>query len=385
MNGYKSMATCTYEIVDCRMLQLELEFHLLDQKQLKKLATACANEIQRLTGESFYLNWTFGTRRIRADKLLEKIECADNWVDFTFEGDVISDIVYNAKTFKQYDRWLLYDDPRTGYTREKPQDYFDIFREYIPGQMSPDTLKARLLQLFNKNGLAKKAFWCGHDISGMLFSVPYWNRKDLYHGKFDFKVAAACLGSNILNISNAARAFLRNIASEVPNVSGRVALSPISSPSPCSGHMLYFGGHVPAPDKPPDLIDTEWTKYYYLQGAEWFNLLSPLQANRLPDLLENAAQFRETVCVEPLSGGSIIVRAKNDVLHTDISDLLPIKKLLYDVLYPGKSEIMLEHLYSLPGYGFMAKPRYQWEYVPMLDDEILIQNDRVVFKNLHAL
>ena len=194
MNKYRSMATCPYEIVDGRMLQCELEFHLLDQEQLKKLAAVCFVESQRLTGNEFYLNWMFGTHRISANKLLERIDCADDWVDFSFEGDVVSDIVYNAKTFKQYDRWLLHDDPRHLDTTLMPRDYFDVFQEYIPGPVASDQLKASLLQLFNKDGLVKKAYWRGHDISGGMWSTPYWNNKHLYHGNFRFRVALDCRG-----------------------------------------------------------------------------------------------------------------------------------------------------------------------------------------------
>ena len=57
------------------------------------------------------------------------------------------------------------------------------------------------------------------------------------------------------------------------------------------------------------ICHTEWGRDYYCLGAEWFNIISPLQQVHLPTLLEDAKIYPQ-ISTKKLSGGGIAVHLK---------------------------------------------------------------------------
>ena len=57
MSQYTSMAMTSGEIVDCRMLYLELELNQLTQSQLNNLSELCFDGMQELTDEISVSVW----------------------------------------------------------------------------------------------------------------------------------------------------------------------------------------------------------------------------------------------------------------------------------------------------------------------------------------
>lgn len=379
MNGCISMATLQCEVVDCRMIQLELEYCQFAAQQVKLLAEYCFAETVELLDGAFYINWEHNNRRIKEDQLYKKIQ---NSCGFDFTGYVFSNVVYNAKTFKSYQQRLFFDTTTPWEALEVPIDYKEAFRQHFENVTSADACKEALVKIFNENGRKKMALWHQWDVCGGFYQSPYTNFPDRYHGRYRLRVSLACLGSNAIPFSEKLSAFATGIAAQFPNISARVALSPIGIPSPCSGHMEYFGGRIEGdkPHKEAGYWDIEWEPYYYLQGAEWFNILSPLQQTHVPDILQRVKSYPD-IFAEVLPNGHISVQSRKTIVDTDVTDLLQMKLLLYNALYPGVSVIKLEHLFDRKLYRFMTKPRHRWEYVPMIAEEIEITKDSVLFRH----
>lgn len=124
----------------------------------------------------------------------------------------------------------------------------------------------------------------------------------------------------------------------------------------------------------------EWYPYYYFCGAEWFNMLSPLQASHLADLAERSARYVNiNTIVYP--DGSASVCLKKPIDQTDVSDLADVRKLLYKALYPGKRKIMLADLQNPDAFGCLAKPRQQWECIPVFPNEIEVNQECIQFQH----
>lgn len=383
MSNFVSMATLQNETVDCRMVQLELEFYHLDGSQLKNICIMLFDEILNLLGEEFYLHWSLNGKHISGDALRKRIGKTAGPVTWGCCGDVTSAVVWNAKTFKEYDRKLQY---RLGsFDRERISvNYLNTFQELFTSANSKEKIKAALMGMFNMDHQKKMALWRNHDLTMGFYSHSYHHNANLYYGTINVSIALPCLRENSCPFSAQLVSLACKASELISNISGRVMLSPIYPIGPCSGHMEYFGklpDGFPAP--PFELWSIEWNPFFYLQGAEWFNLISPLQRKHLPSIISEVINYPDvTVC--ELSNGGITVQCKKGILKTDISELLQIKHLLYNALFPGKSEMLFEHLWDPNALSYNTKPRPQWEYVPMFDDEITVLTDRIVFQHKQA-
>lgn len=65
MEKYVSMANTFNELVDCRMLQFELDFFLLSQSQLLELAKFFVHQCDALLGEDFFCQWEWNGRKVK--------------------------------------------------------------------------------------------------------------------------------------------------------------------------------------------------------------------------------------------------------------------------------------------------------------------------------
>ena len=386
MGNYTSMVERFSDIVDCRMIQIELEFSRLTQLQLSALAEFCFHRIYAIVKDEFVTAWDWGSRRVKPEKLYDKIRASTEHIMFDFEGYVISNVIYDAKSMRSFDRMLLMrtDIPwSTNYSI----DYPDVFWRYFSGVTTPEACKEALLRIFNERGRKMLSLWRAPDVQGIFFSSQHWNNRCLYHGKLQFHIALGCLGSDAGLFSEVLTDLLRQAAGDCPNISGRVTLSPIPWPDKsCCSHMRYFsrlikdGSHAAAGFAERSHI--EWYPYYYLNGAVWFNVLTPLQLTHIPNIGEMAKNYPEII-LEWLPNGSAIVRLKKAITEIDVEDLTVVKKLLYRALWQGKRTLMLQHLFSRDVYiSYGTKPRVEWEYAPIFEEEIQVFGDSILFQHI---
>ncbi len=375
------------DIVDCRMIQIELEFCQLTQLQLNTLAEFCFRRIYTIVKDDFIVAWDWGSRRVKPEKLYDRIRASTEHIMFDFEGYVISNVVYDAKSMRSFDRMLLMraDIPRpTNYS----VDYPDVFWQYFGGVTTPEACKEALLQIFNERGKKMLSLWQGPDVQCIFLSSRHSNKRSLYRGKLQFHIALGCLGSDAGLLSEALTDLLRQAAADCPSISGRVTLSPIPWPDKsCCSHMRYFlrlikdGSHIATGFAERSHI--EWYPYYYLNGAEWFNVLTPLQLTHIPNIREMAKNYPEII-LEWLPNGSAIVRLKKPITEIDIEDFTEVKKLLYRALWQGERTLMLQHVFShdVDNICCLTKPRVEWEYAPIFDEEIQVLQDRIIFQHV---
>lgn len=368
-------------VVDCRSVQLELEFDNLTQIQLKKLAAKIFEKCVSVMQNEFYLCWDWNGKNIKEDHIPFKIQEAEGYFTFGFEGEVFSETVSDAKTFKLHSK-SLFDKAMMGIGSILSVDYYDGLRSIEPSIISaitPDETKTALLNLFNCPQKKKIGIWNSYDTVFLFSSYPYENNQKLFYGDVSLRVAALCLGEHIIDFSNMLAICVRQIAEEFETVSGRVTLSPISLPNSSCGHMLYFGRLANQNIREvSNLTVREWARRYYVRGAEWFNVLSPVQSQQL-SCFRNVSYA--DMCVETLSTGGVMVASNKNILQTDIPELLSVKKFLYPALFPGEGVLFLEHLLAREHVIHTTKPRREWEYVPMLEEEIIVLSDKVVFRH----
>lgn len=391
MNGYECMAKYMFEskIVDCRLIRLTIDFHQLDQAQMKFLAENCYQSIYNLLEDNFVIQWSWCERNAKENTILEQIRNAPKGFQFSLHGDVRGDVVKDKTTLREYHRRLLRNDPTINISMRQetiPIDYFDFFEECFFENSSQEQLKAAVLKIFNESDKKKMAMWRCHDLQGMFWAHSYRYHPN-YYGKYELNIALTSLGPNATSFSEKLASILENIASYLPAISARISLTPFNWPSNQCGHMRYFGGnlvHNTECRRTHKYEAIEWDSYYYFCGAEWYNLLSPLQLTHIPDLQSNAHRFND-VSVQILPSHNAVVKSRKNILETDVAEYRSIKTLLYDALYPGESVMYIKNIFDPYKFGSGMKPRQRWEYVPMFEAEVSVLEDRIVFRHNNTI
>ena len=297
MEKYVSMANTFNELVDCRMLQFELDFFLLSQSQLLELAKFFVHQCDALLGEDFFCQWEWNGRKVKLNSVFDRIQNKNTNFDFSCTADVLSNVVNDRNSFRVYDNMLV--SPRIGETRLDTAisyDYPDALYKHLQKVHSLEECKEAIFQIFLEPNKKQIALWRWHDASVFFVSHRYTEYRNLYRGSFNFSIAFSCL-KNANDLSEKLIGMAIQASAITSNINARIALSPISSPAPCSAHMMYFGGKVEGDGShsASGFRSQEWYPYYYFQGAEWFNLLSPSVSSRIPRLVSEAQQYSQIV------------------------------------------------------------------------------------------
>lgn len=374
---YKSMASSFSEIVDCRALQLELEFLSVTKKQLSKIAELCVVGIKKIIGNHIWGEYRFNNKRINEIQLLKQISDYPNSFNYTYEADIISSLVFNQKSFTSYS--TLLNSSFYSRSMQMCSDYSRLYNNYIHQDLTGDDWKNAILKIFYEKNKKKLSYWNAHDISCFFSCCRHSGQDKLFFGRFHFSIALDCIKLYVDEFSNLLKLFAIEISQEAANISGRITLSPIKLPEPCSGHMRYFGTNV-AEDGSHNMygyIASEWYPYYYLQGAEWFNIISPLQQLHLPKLIEQADNYSDVKVLQVQD--KFVVKLDKSIANLNADDLIPIKQLLYNALYPGQFITNFNDILNLKYKAYPAKPRFDLEVIPIFENEIDILESGILF------
>lgn len=370
---YRALIEKRTEIIDCRMISLVVDFFDLTKEQEQELAEYYAHECKRLFGEHFYIGWLGDFFLAKPDKVLKESPYGH---DFCIASTLKSEDVYNLRTFLKYYRDLCY--PKVILPSLKSDSSADYFKEtvrYWQEPFSPETCKNAILEIFRKPNMKYLNYGQKLEAGGIYHSCYYSNNKNKFRGQFAIDIQQYCLSDQIDDFSEKLVRIATEISEQYVNVNARIFWS-------CGGEpywnfyrdkKLQDGSHIQA-----GCEANEWYEYYHLKSAEWFNILSPLQQTHFDDLSTKARNY-ETISVRNLSSGGVVVALNKKLSQVDILDLYDMKDLLYDGLQPGIRSVLLKNLYDLKeDYG---KPRSLWQFVPVFDDEVLVLEDRVVFKH----
>ncbi len=380
--NFSSKAMCHGSCIDERRLHMGLMFYQLTLSEIIEVMSLIQKELSELFRDSTVCLWYWGTKVVKEERIRELINSHSNskgGFDFGFEGEFLSEIVYDRKTLKEYNNNMKYACMSVD---GLPVGYMDEFDRYFKKGMSKEELKQALLEFMNMPNKKLVRSFPSHDIQGVFFVNPYLRFPGLYCGRCFVSVVAGTLNLHIDEFAKKFERIVRKVAQQSSNVSGCVSLEPQSGKYPCFAHMKVFGGRLDCVQACREMgyEEYEWTPYSYVCGTEWFNLISPLQRERLPDVLTKSKAY-EKIYVEEVGSGGLIVGSNEPISQTDIPELREIKELVYDALYPGKSVIYLDSFWERKAFGFRAKPRSGWEYVPIFEDEIFVLFDRIEFRH----
>lgn len=260
-----------------------------------------------------------------------------------------------------------------------PPDYRELFLRLMnDAGRDPDRIRDALLTLFSEEGRVPVMRSSTSDLQGSFACRPYENHPGKRHGRFSLQIPVSCVPGQVEALAQEMKGFLIEIGNEYTNLNAGVTMD--AFPLNYDPNMLYFGNtqsaeldgsHRFAACRP-----IEWYPTYFLNGAHWFNLISPLAAAHLPELTPGA---REKIKIQALANGPWSVALDTEIRSTDISDLVPVKRLLYPSLSPGGLKISLDLLLNCDTWSPMLKPRMYWERIPLFPEELTVTEQEVVF------
>lgn len=372
--------------VDARVLHMEAEFFQLTKAQSDTLLDAFVEWCFRLLPGHFISSWFFNNKKIRYENLFEAIHKKDAGA-LGLEGETISEQVCNKKTLERYKRELCY--PSFGSQRGSlpSKDYWEFYhRQLRKREENVLNWKDTVLSFFNEPNRILYREKTHLDLQGIAVRIPYHADSDSFYGQIKVSISVHCLGDKIHAVSSEMARFLSEQAKMLANINGRIAITPIAFPSKCSGHMFYFGNNIQENESslPKDFFPLEWFPHYYICGAEWYNVISPLAQMHRPGLWEDAKRY-SGILTQRHPNGSMTAAVDKQPNCLDIADLAPIKQLLYECLYPGMSRMPKRAFLDPDNTVYIAKPRMRWECVPVFENEILQTEKDIIFRHTNCV
>lgn len=362
--------------IDNRSLSMDIRFYMLNTSDVKQLATLFLEFSRKILTPNVVVR-SQHDRKTRYHLDLEKdIFTSQDGIGFLFEADFTNSVIHNVKTFRQFDNYLQHGWP---HRRGLSDEYMTQFNKRILNQgIDYQAIRNGLVELFTTSNEIPVSSYPRHDASGSFQSIPYWFHPGMYHGQFRLSIAKECLGSDLTSTAESMAKFVEDIAIEMRNIGGTVRLAPYSYG--ITPYKYYFGNQytTDGSHESAQCYPNEWYPFYYHDGIEWFNLLTPLAA----DKIKSNTSKNEIVKCKKLAHDGLVVQSSEPIGKANISDYLKVKNYLYAALIPGMSQIPLKILLNPNELGYLAKPRMDWEIIPISSEEICVEKDCVIFKHI---
>ena len=381
MSNYRSTAAIYPQCIDSRRLCMEAVYFLLTKEQATGFARSFLEWCAALWQKDFIITWHADNKKMGLSRLLEAIGQDANYA-VGLEGTVMCEQIPNPRAFRRFLRDVeRYEN--TAFPSDASSDYMDFFlsqkEQLESGKIS---WKEFILSFFREQGRVCLSAAPVPELQGSIFGNAYRHDSTLYYGSVSVMISVYSAGENVAKLADEMTCFLTSQSKLYRNINGHIGITPLTFPSESSAHMCYFGHSVDMDGSHENIgvEPREWYPYYYLRAAEWFNLISPLAKTNIPSLMEENTQH-PTVKVQKLNNGAVIICVDTPPEQVDTGDLLPVKQLLYDGLYPGMRELPKEICLDMRYIAPVAKVRMQWECLPVLDDEIVITSDSVIFRH----
>ena len=369
--------------IDNRLLHLELEYFQLTKQESDQLLLSFVEWHTQLFSASSILDWIFKNKHVKPEALKENIK---NHAAILggFEGVVKSEEIPNTKALRRYRKNDIFPPMGSHVTRSYiSEDYFPFYQEKVEALNNGKTdWKGMIQSFFDEPGRICVAHARLMDLQGIIVRIPYEKSPEIFRGQIHCYIHIYCLEDSIPFFVREFRDFLRKQALKLTNINGRVAVTPISFPDKCSGHMYYFNGNVTMDGSHiiQNCSPNEWYPYYYLCGAEWFNVISPLTQTHLLNK-DRKNDNVDDLIVEKLPNGCMTVQVGERPDMIDVKDLSHVKEFLYDALYPGMERILKDIFLNRRYTGATTKPRKDWVCVPVFEHEIIITDNEIIFKH----
>lgn len=348
-------------IIDCRTLVFDGQYFGLTESEVLGLAAELYSFVERSFGEACVLSWRCREKALKGLDGIAKAHIKDDEIfDISVLGDVKSDLVYDKKSLRVYDRRLLYDPVYT--LGLAPGDASADYPAYSQRELEPcknDTamLREAVMRIFSEEGRINKNLFSQHDVEGAFFAYHMEEQAELFSGEFKLHISCFSLGDELDNMAAELYKFGQLVALDFTNVNMVIGIMQTDS-----DWDRYFGTlNTDEADDETGFIMRCRAEFMYLHKVGWANIISPTVSRLLPD--ESKALFNT------LENGAVCARLGCTASETTLKALKRLKTELYPALLPAVSEFDLDYPYL----------RSHWENIAVLDDELHVQNDQIIF------
>ncbi len=347
-------------IIDCRTLVFDGQYFGLTESEVLGLAAELYSFVERSFGEACVLSWRCREKALKGLDGIAKAHIKDNEIfDISVLGDVKSDLVYDKKSLRVYDRRLLYDPVYT--LGLAPGDASADYPAYSQRELEPcknDTamLREAVMRIFSEEGRINKNLFSQHDVEGAFFAYHMEEQAELFSGEFKLHISCFSLGDELDNMAAELYKFGQLVALDFTNVNMVIGIMQTDS-----DWDRYFGTlNTDEADDETGFMMRCRAEFMYLHKVGWANIISPTVSRLLPD--ESKALFNT------LENGAVCARLGCTASETTLKALKRLKTELYPALLPGWAEFELDCLRIRP----------YWENVVVLDSELCFENGNMV-------
>lgn len=347
-------------IIDCRTLVFDGQYFGLTESEVLGLAAELYSFVERSFGEACVLSWRCREKALKGLDGIAKAHIKDDEIfDISVLGDVKSDLVYDKKSLRVYDRRLLYDPVYT--LGLAPGDASADYPAYSQRELEPcknDTamLREAVMRIFSEEGRINKNLFSQHDVEGAFFAYHMEEQAELFSGEFKLHISCFSLGDELDNMAAELYKFGQLVALDFTNVNMVIGIMQTDS-----DWDRYFGTlNTDEADDETGFMMRCRAEFMYLHKVGWANIISPTVSRLLPD--ESKALFNT------LENGAVCARLGCTASETTLKALKRLKTELYPALLPGWAEFELDCLRIRP----------YWENVVVLDSELCFENGNMV-------
>ena len=348
-------------IIDCRTLVFDGQYFGLTESEVLGLAAELYSFVERSFGEACVLSWRCREKALKGLDGIAKAHIKDDEIfNISVLGDVKSDLVYDKKSLRVYDRRLMYDPVYT--LGLAPGDASADYPAYSQRELEPcknDTVMLReaVMRIFSEEGRINKNLFSQHDVEGAFFAYHMEEQAELFSGEFKLHISCFSLGDELDNMAAELYKFGQLVALDFTNVNMVIGIMQTDS-----DWDRYFGTlNTDEADDETGFMMRCRAEFMYLHKVGWANIISPTVSRLLPD--ESKALFNT------LENGAVCARLGCTASETTLSGLKRLKSALYPAMLPSVSEFDLDYPYL----------RSHWENIAVLDDELHVQNDQIIF------
>lgn len=370
-------------VTDKRAVLLRGDFFDLTQTQMTELIY----DFYRLTTD-FYadrciFDWRLDGKRIPAAKLKNAVSdgCilhGRSYLTLFTEGVVPGDHAKNLTQMRRYVRSVYFDPSPPPHSAEYAffsQDYNDSFEKFILEPLKKgaglDVLREGFLTIYDAVGKKGLGYPRGIDCVCELYCAQTKLDPNLFYGKL-------CLRHNLVSLDTDVKLYtswLKKLALDLSEKYGKIDFCIAAMTEPGLGYPDYWRRF----NNRDNSLDNRYRKdstrriltedenqriYHYLMAPGWANVLSPFTAA----YLKEPVLAPENVNMEKLDGGRLFVGANCEFLDYDVPQAKPVKRVLYDALFPGGCFYM-PYLTESGDAGSFS-PRSCWELAPVFPEEI---------------
>lgn len=348
-------------IIDCRTLVFDGQYFGLTESEVLGLAAELYSFVERSFGEACVLSWRCREKALKGLDGIAKAHIKDDEIfNISVLGDVKSDLVYDKKSLRVYDRRLMYDPVYT--LGLAPGDASADYPAYSQRELEPcknDTamLREAVMRIFSEEGRINKNLFSQHDVEGAFFAYHMEEQAELFSGEFKLHISCFSLGDELDNMAAELYKFGQLVALDFTNVNMVIGIMQTDS-----DWDRYFGTlNTDEADDETGFMMRCRAEFMYLHKVGWANIISPTVSRLLPD--ESKALFNT------LENGAVCARLGCTASETTLKALKRLKSALYPAMLPAVSEFDLDYPYL----------RSHWENIAVLDDELHVQNDQIIF------